>query len=164
MLFSVLLSLQACLSSVYPWFSFSFLSLFLLVWQFMVMNLKQTKIKFQPQIKLNHYIPSVNSTCTQHTPPGVRGGGGIWPPCQSGGGAFANFALPEARAFANPRGYSRAFDMHAVSYQNITTQRVLLEKKQIGSSVKERNKLKRVVKACFWSYMLFFIAYQAKIA
>ena len=35
-----------------------------------------------------------------------------------------------------------------VSYQNITTQRVLLEKKQIGSSVKDRNKLKRVVKAC----------------
>ena len=38
--------------------------------------------------------------------------------------------------------------MHAVSYQNITTQKVLLEKKQIGSSVKDRNKLKRVVKAC----------------
>ena len=73
MLFSVLLSLQACLSSVYPWFSFSFLSFFLLVWQFMVMNFKQTKIKFKPQIKLNHYIPSVNSTCTQH-PPGFRGG------------------------------------------------------------------------------------------
>ena len=39
--------------------------------------------------------------------------------------------------------------MHAVSYQNITTQKVLLEKTQIGcSSVKDRNKLKRVVKAC----------------
>ena len=38
--------------------------------------------------------------------------------------------------------------MHAVSYQNITTQKVLLEKKQIGSFVKDRNKLKRVVKAC----------------
>ena len=75
MLFSVLLSLQACLSSVYPWFSFSFLSFFLLVWQFMVMNFKQTKIKFKPQIKLNHYIPSVNSTCTQHPP---RGSGGAF--------------------------------------------------------------------------------------
>ena len=76
MLFSVLLSSQARLSSVYPWFSFSFLSFFLLVWQFMVMNFKQTKIKFKPQIKLNHYIASVNSTCTQHTPPppGLRGG------------------------------------------------------------------------------------------
>ena len=35
-----------------------------------------------------------------------------------------------------------------MSYQNITTQKVLLEKKQIGSFVKDRNKLKRVVKAC----------------
>ena len=46
------------------------------------------------------------------------------------------------------RGHSRAFDTHTVSIQNITTQKVLLEKKQIGSSVKDRNKLKRVVKAC----------------
>ena len=45
-------------------------------------------------------------------------------------------------------GHSRGFDTHAVSYQNITTQKVLLEKKQIGSSIKDRNKLKRVVKAC----------------
>ena len=51
-----------------------------------------------------------------------------------------------------PRGHSRAFDTHAVSYQNITTQRVLLEKKQIDSSVKDRNKLKRVVKACSQFY------------
>ena len=47
-----------------------------------------------------------------------------------------------------PPGQSQAFDTHAVSYQNITTQKVLLEKKQIGSSIKDRNKLKRVVKAC----------------
>ena len=45
------------------------------------------------------------------------------------------------------RGHSRAFDRHTVSYQNITWQKVLLEKKQISSSVKDRNKLKRVVKA-----------------
>ena len=31
-----------------------------------------------------------------------------------------------------PRGHSRAFDMLAVSYQNMTTQKVLLDKKQIG--------------------------------
>ena len=37
-------------------------------------------------------------------------------------------------------GHSRAFDTHAVSCQNITTQKVLLEK-QTGSSVKDRNKL-----------------------
>ena len=101
---------------------------------------------------MNNYIASVNSTCTLHTRLGFRGG------------AFDHLVSPGGGAFANSRGHSRAFDTHAVSYQNITTQRVLLEKKQIGSSVKERNKLKRVVKACSWSYMHFFIAYQAKIA
>ena len=58
-----------------------------------------------------------------------------------GGGAFANFALPGGRAFARPPRHCRAFDTHAVSYQNITTQKVLLEKKQFGSSLKDRNKL-----------------------
>ena len=55
---------------------------------------------------------------------------GICPPCQSRGGAFASFALPGGQAFLNPGGgHSLAFDMHAVSYQNTTTQKVLLEKK-----------------------------------
>ena len=65
-----------------------------------------------------------------------------------GGGAFANFSLPGGRALFNPGAIPKLLNTHAVSYQNITTQRVLLEKKQIGSSVKDRNKLKRVVKAC----------------
>ena len=64
-----------------------------------------------------------------------------------GGGAFANFSLPGGRAFFNPGAIPKLLNTHAVSYQNITTQRVLLEKKQIGSSVKDRNKLKTVVKA-----------------
>ena len=52
-----------------------FLSFFLLlVWQFKVMNFKQAKIEFKPQIKMNNYIASVNPTCTLH-PPGFRGGG-----------------------------------------------------------------------------------------
>ena len=59
-----------------------------------------------------------------------------------GGGAFANFLLPGDRAFANPGAIPGLSNTHAVSYQNVTTQRVLLEKKkQIGSSVKDRNKL-----------------------
>ena len=41
--------------------------------------------------------------------------------------------------------------MHAVSYQNITTQRILLEKRQIGSSVKDG-----VVKACSRFYACIF--------
>ena len=54
-----------------------------------------------------------------------------------GGGAFANFALPGGPGICQPRGHSRGFDTHAVSYQNMTTQKVLLEKKQIGSSIKD---------------------------
>ena len=62
-------------------------------------------------------------------------------------GAFANFTLPGDRAFPNPRAIPELLTL-AVSYQNITTQKVSLEKKQTGSSVKDRNNLKRVVKAC----------------
>ena len=76
-----------------------------------------------------------------------------------GGGAFANFALPGSWAFANPGAIPELLTRRAVSYQNITTQKVLLKKKQIGSSVKDRNKLKRVVKACSRFMHAFFIAY-----
>ena len=73
---------------------------------------------------------------------------GICPPCQSRGWGICKFCTARGPGICHPRGHSRAFDTHAVSYRNITTQRGLLEKTQIGSSVKERNKLKRVVKAC----------------
>ena len=56
--------------------------------------------------------------------------------------------MPGGRAFAKRGAIPELSKTHAVSYQNVTTQRVLLDKKQIGSSVKDRNKLKRVVKAC----------------
>ena len=65
--------------------------------------------------------------------------------------AFANFALPGDRAFANPRAIPELLTL-AVCYQNMTTQKVSLEKKQTGSSVKDRNNLKRVVKACSGFY------------
>ena len=48
---------------------------------------------------------------------------GSCPPCQSPGWGIANFALHGGRAFAY-----RAFDTLAVFYQNVTTQRILLEK------------------------------------
>ena len=57
--------------------------------------------------------------------------------------------------------------MQAVSYQNITTQRILLEKKQknkqIGSSVKGGKKLKTFVKACSRFYACIFIAYEPEL-
>ena len=61
-----------------------------------------------------------------------------------GGGAFANLALPGGR----PRGQPRAFATHAVSYQNITTQRILLEKQADWLTSQGREKLTRFVKAC----------------
>ena len=66
-----------------------------------------------------------------------------------GGGAFANFVLPGGRAFANPGAIPELLT-HAVSYHSITTQRILLGKKaeQIDSPAKDREKLKRVVRAC----------------
>ena len=47
-----------------------------------------------------------------------------------GGGAVANFSLPVGRAFANPGAIPELSNTHAVSYQNVTTQRVLLKKKK----------------------------------
>ena len=67
-------------------------------------------------------------------------------PCKSRGWGICKFCTARGPGICQPRGHSRAFDTHADSYQNINTQRALLEKKQIGSSVKDRNKLKRVVK------------------
>ena len=68
------------------------------------------------------------------------------------GGAFANFVLPGGRAFANPGTNSWAFDTHAVSYQKITTRRILLGKKADWLICQGQEKLKRFVKACPWFY------------
>ena len=73
---------------------------------------------------------------------------GICTPCQSRGWRICKFCPARGPDIRQPRGHSRGFDLPAVSYQNITTQKVLLKKMQIGSSIKDRNKLKRVVKAC----------------
>ena len=70
-------------------------------------------------------------------------------PCQSRGWGICKFFTARGpRAFANAGAIPELSNTHAVSHQNKTTQRVLLEKKQIGLSVKDRNKLKRVVRAC----------------
>ena len=96
-------------------------------------------------IELNDYA-SVNSTCAQAPPP--RATAGHLHALSVPGWGICKFCTARGPGIRQPRGHSRGFDAHAVSYQNITTQKVLLEKKQIGSSVKDRNKLKRVVKAC----------------
>ena len=54
---------------------------------------------------------------------------GICPPCQSRGWGICKFCIARGPGICQPRGHSRAFNTHAVSNQNITTQKVLLEKK-----------------------------------
>ena len=88
---------------------------------------------------------SVNSTCAQPPPPGNCGAFARL--VRPGSGAFANFALPGGRALANPLADSRAFDTHAVFYQNITTQKVLLEKKTL---IETKN---RTLKWLKWHYL-----------
>ena len=98
-----------------------------------------------------HHAPASREVIHQSispapSPPGLLRG--ICPPCQFRGWGICRFCTARGPGICQPWGHSRAFDAHAVSYQNISTQKVLLEKKQIGSSVKDRNKLNRVVKAC----------------
>ena len=57
---------------------------------------------------------------------------GICPPCQSLGWGICKFCTAQGPGICQPRGHSRAFDTHAVSYHNITTQKVLLEKSRLA--------------------------------
>ena len=110
---------------------------------------------------------SVNSSCAQPplplspSPPATVG---HLPALSVRGSGICSFCTARGPGICQPRGHSRAFDTHAVSYQNITTQKVLLEKKQIGSSVKDRNKLKRVVKVFsrFYACISSLLHYVAK--
>ena len=78
--------------------------------------------------------------------------GGAWPP---GSTKFAN---------APPRGQFRGFDTHAVSYQNITTQRILLGKKADWLICQGQEKIEEGCKGMFLILcMRFFIGYQARI-
>ena len=78
---------------------------------------------------------SVNSTCAQ-PPPGNCGAFARL--VSPGGGAFATVALPGGRAFANPRANP---ELLTRTWFPIRIYKVLLEEKQIGSFVKDRNKL-----------------------
>ena len=98
-------------------------------------------------------------------PPPLRLLWGICPPCQCPAGAFAIFVLPGGQAFANPGTNPELLTRTRVSYQNITTQRILLEKQSDWLICQGRQKIEEVCKGMFSiSCMHFFIAYQAKIA
>ena len=64
-----------------------------------------------------------------------------------------------------PRGHSRAFDTHALSYQNITTQRILLRKKVDWLICQGRRKIEKGLKGIFLILCIhFLIAYQVRIS
>ena len=63
-----------------------------------------------------------------------------------------------------PRGQPRAFDPHAVSYQNMTTRRILLEKQADWLICQGWEKIEEVCKGMVSILcMHFFTAYQARI-
>ena len=93
---------------------------------------------------------SVNSSCAQHPPGLLRG---ICPPCQSGGWGICKFCAARGPGICQPRGHSWPFDTHAVSYQKMTTRRILLGKKADWLIYQGQEKWKRFVKACSWFYL-----------
>ena len=88
----------------------------------------------------------------------------ICPPCQSRGWGICKFCAARGPGICQPRGQPRAFDTHTVSYQNITTQRILLEKQADWLICQGQEKNVEVCKGMFLIlWMHFFIAYQARI-
>ena len=96
---------------------------------------------------------SVNSSCAQAKPPPPRPPThrpctllqGICPPCQCRGWCLFKFCAARGPGICQPRGFFKAF---VTCYQNITTQRILLEKQAYWLIWQGQEKLKRVVKAC----------------
>ena len=90
---------------------------------------------------------SANSSCAQSPTPKPGLMGAFVRLVSPGGGAFAKFALPVGRAFANPgatpsfrhaRGFLSKYNYTGFYWKN----------KQIGSFFKDGKKMKRFVKAC----------------
>ena len=104
-------------------------------------------------------------SCAQPLPPLSPGLlRGICPPCPSRGWGICKSCAARGPGICQPRGQPRAFDTHAVSYQNITTQRILLEKQADWLICQGREKIEEVCKGMFSILcMHFFIAYQARI-
>ena len=91
---------------------------------------------------------SVNSSCAQPPPPpGLLQG--ICPPCQSWGWGISTVCVARGPGVSQPRGHSRAFDAHAVSYQNMTTQRILLGKNANSLICQGQEKIEEGCKGLF---------------
>ena len=111
--------------------------------------------KVNPSWRVMHQsIPAVLST---PPPPGLLQG--ICLPCQSWGWGICKFCTSRGPRLCQPR----AFDTHAVPYQNITTQRILLEKQADWLICQGWEKIEEVCKGIFSILcMHYFIAYQAR--
>ena len=101
----------------------------------------------------SEYNASVNYSCA-HPPPPLR------PRLLRG---ICQFCPAWGPAIYQPWGYSQASDMH-VSYQNITTLRILPEKQAYWLNYQGQEKIEEGCKDMFSILcMHFFIAYQARI-
>ena len=106
---------------------------------------------------MHQSIPTAPSTSPLPPPPGYCGAFSRL--VSPGGGAFANCALPGGRSCQH-----QASDTHAVSCQNITTQRILLEKQADWLICQRLEKIEEAWKGMFSILCKhFFIAYQATI-
>ena len=77
---------------------------------------------------------------------------------------ICKFCAARGLGIYQPRGRPQAFDAHAVSYQNITIQKILLEKQADWLICQGREKIEEVCKGMFSILcMYFFIAYKARI-
>ena len=120
-------------------------------------------IHFQLQQKPLYYA-SVNSSCAKPPlPPGLLTAGHFLALSVRGGG-ICKFWAARGPGICQPQGEPWISGTHAVSYQNITTQRILLEKQADWLIYQGRGKIEEVCKGMFSiSCMHFFIAYQARI-
>ena len=89
---------------------------------------------------------------------------GICLPCQSREWVICKFCAARGPGICQPQGQPRTFDTHAVSYQNITTRRILLEIQSDCLICQGQEKIEEVCKGMSSILcMHFFIAYQARI-
>ena len=96
--------------------------------------------------------------------PSPRATAGHLPALSVPGWGICKFCTARGPGICQPRGQPRAFDTHAVSYQNITTERISLEKQADWLIWQGWEKNEEVCKGMFSILcMHFFIAYQARI-
>ena len=135
-----------------------------------VLQLKKPNIKTQIDvffsIKLNRWLstPMANNTTRasviMHQSISAAPRGPPPPPPAGLLRGICKFCAARGPGICQPR----AFDTHAVSYQNITTQRILLKKKQADWLICQgREKIEEVCRGMFSIVCMHFFNYRAKL-